>query len=379
MTERERFFETLTFGTPDRIPYNPGGGRESTRKRWHAEGLPIGIDGGGEITACAYHRAGGTDELPRGGKSFRLHERMIPEFEEKVIERRERTQIVQDWKGNICEISNEFDPRYLRNAFDFVTRRWVKCPVESRGDWEEMKQRYDSNDPARLPDRPGELATELQSRRHAIGFSFSGPFWQLREWLGFEGLCTMFYDDASLVLDMVEFWSEHVATLIKRGLKYITPDWVHISEDMAYKAFSMISPQMCREFLFPCWRKWGDIIRGAGVPLYGVDSDGFIGELIPIWMEAGVNYCDPIEVAAHNDIVDFRKRFGKNMAYRGGIDKRAMAAGGNVLREEMERVSPVIEDGGYIPSCDHGIPSDVSWDNFVVYAGILAKKTGWMQ
>jgi hypothetical protein len=48
---------------------------------------------------------------------------MIPEFEEKVIERKERSQIVQDWKGNICEISNEFDIRYLRNAIDFVTRR----------------------------------------------------------------------------------------------------------------------------------------------------------------------------------------------------------------------------------------------------------------
>jgi len=177
---------------------------------------------------------------------------------------------------------------------------------------------------------------------------------------------------------MIEFWSEHVATLIKRGLEYITPDWVHISEDMAYKAFSMISPAMCRRFLLPCWRKWGDIIHGAGVPLYGVDSDGFIGELIPIWIEAGVNFCDPIEVAAHNDIAEFRRKFGRNMAYRGGIDKRAMAAGGQTLLEEMERVGPVIDDGGYIPSCDHGIPSDVSWDNFVMYVGLLAKWTGWM-
>ena len=35
-----------------------------------------------------------------------------------------------------------------------------------------------------------------------------------------------------------------------------------------------------------------------------------------------LNVCDPIEVAAGNDINEFRKKFGKNIAYRGGVDKR---------------------------------------------------------
>ena len=378
MNQRERFMETMTFGKPDRIPFSPGGGRESTRKRWHAEGLPADIDSGSEITEYAYKMAGGTMKLPDGGGGFRLHERMIPEFEEKVIERRERSLVVQDWKGNICEISDKFDITYLRNATDFVTRRWIKCPVENDADWEDMKKRYDSNSPERLPDNPEQVGKELADRDFAIGFNFSGPFWQLREWLGFENLCMAFYDKPALVEEMIEFWTEHVATLLGRGLEHVTPDWFHISEDMAYKAFSMISPEMCRKFLLPCWRKWGDIIRGAGVPLYGVDSDGFIGELIPIWIEAGVNFCDPIEVAAHNDINDFRKRFGKNMAYRGGVDKRAIAKGGSVIEAEIERIRPVIKSGGYIPGCDHGVPSDISWDDFVYYCKLLGRETGWL-
>ena len=59
-----------------------------------------------------------------------------------------------------------------------------------------------------------------------------------------------------------------------------------------------------------------------------MDSDGYIAHLIPIWIEAGINVCDPIEVAAGNDIVAFREQFGRQMAYIGGIDKRAMADGG---------------------------------------------------
>jgi uroporphyrinogen decarboxylase len=377
MNERKRQLEALLFGKPDRIPLTPGGGRKSTRETWRKQGLPDTVKDG-DIIEYAYRQAGGKMDWPKGGKGFSVNERMIPQFEEKVIERKENSQIVQDWKGNICEIGNEFTVDYLRNASDFVTRRWIKCPVETRADWEEMKKRYNPNDLQRYSDNPVFLGKELQNRESYVGLHFSGPFWQLREWLGFENLCTMFYDDPDFVMEMILFWQEYVSALLKNAFKYFTPDEVHLSEDMAYKSFSMVSPDMAREFLLPTWIKWGEIIRGAGVPLYAMDSDGFIGELIPLWLEAGINACDPIEVAAGNDIVDFRKRFGKNMAYRGGVDKRAMAKGGRVIEDEIKRIEPVIRDGGFIPSCDHGVPSDVSWDNFVYYVKLLSKATGWM-
>ena len=383
MNTREMFLKTILFEKPDRIPLTPGGGRRSTRARWHKEGLPEGTT---DIPRYAYQEAGGKLEwLPYGpaageeeGLVFGYDQLMIPQFEEKVIERKERSQIVQDWKGNICEISNEFTTEYLRRAIDFVTRSWVKCPVESRADWEDMKRRYDPDDPARLGKNPEKVAAVLKERVWPITFHFSGPFWQLREWCGFEQLCMMFHDDPDFVRDMVYFWQEFVAQMLEKILGYLTPDMVHLSEDMAYKCFSMISPAMAREFLLPTYKRWGDIARKAGVPVYGMDSDGFIGELIPIWMEAGVNCCDPIEVAAGNDIVAFRKEFGGDMAYQGGIDKRAIAAGGKTIEDEVKRVTPVIESGGYVPGCDHGVPHDISWPNFVHYTKLLAEVTGWM-
>jgi uroporphyrinogen decarboxylase len=241
-----------------------------------------------------------------------------------------------------------------------------------------MKKRYDSGAPERYPENPAALGAELKNRKHFLTFSFSGPYWQLREWLGFEGLSMMFYDDPDFVREMLDFWKNHVSTLMKNAFKHCVPDMVHISEDMAYKGYSMLSPAMTREFLMPVWKEWGEIIRGAGVPVYAVDSDGYIGELIPLWIESGLNVCDPIEVAAGNDINVFRKKFGKNMAYRGGVDKREMAKGGRNIEREMERIMPVIKDGGYIPGCDHGVPSDVSWPDFVRYCGLLAKATGWL-
>ena len=108
------------------------------------------------------------------------------------------------------------------------------------------------------------------------------------------------------------------------------------------------------------------------------DSDGFIGELIPIWIESGINVCDPIEVAAGNDIVEFRERFGDRIAYRGGIDKRAIAKGGSIMRDEVLRVTSILKTGGYIPGCDHGVPPDISWQNYLEYTRLLAEITGWL-
>lgn len=373
MTERERFLAVLQFERPDRIPLTPGYGRKSTRERWFGEGLPENVD----IAEYAYRQAGGIMEWTAGGPGFKVDERMLPHFEEKVIETLASSRIVQDWKGNVCEIGLEFSPEYLRDAIDFVTRRWIKCPVENRADWEQMKKRYNPDNPARLPENPSGLGEKLRQREHPVTFHFSGPYWQMREWLGFEQLCVMFFDDPEMIGDMVSFWSDYITRLMENAFKYCIPDMVYISEDMAYKGHAMLSPAMCREFLLPVWQRWGEVIRAHRIPLYAMDSDGFIGELIPLWIEAGINVCDPIEVAAGNDIADFRKRFGKNMAYRGGVDKRAIAAGGTAIEKEIRRLEPVIRDGGFIPGCDHGVPHDVSWSDYVNYVRLLAQVTGW--
>ncbi len=40
MNERERYLAPLWFQRPDRVPFNPGHGRESTRAAWRTQRLP---------------------------------------------------------------------------------------------------------------------------------------------------------------------------------------------------------------------------------------------------------------------------------------------------------------------------------------------------
>ena len=380
MNERGRYLYVQLFRSADRIPFSPGNGRESTRNRWYREGLPEGLTGL-DLIHEAFRQAAG---FPFPSEPKRLawvviDHMMNPKFEEKVIEIRENSQVVQDWKGNICEIGLEFDVSYLRSALDFVTRNWLKCPVENRSDWEEMKKRYNPDDPARILVTPPSAGMSWDDRTNPIIWHVHGPYWQLREWCGFENLSMMFYDEPGLVAEMIDFWEEYVLRLMEHGLKHVTPDEFFISEDMAYKGHSMISPEMAERFLLPTWKRWGDRVKKAGIPLYSMDSDGYIGELIPLWIKAGIHVCEPVEVAAGNDLVALRREFGHDMAFRGGVDKREIARGGKFIEREMERLRPVMEDGGYIPGCDHGVPSDVSWPDFVHYCRLLGEATGWIK
>ncbi|MDD5708345.1 MAG: hypothetical protein PHR35_20695, partial [Kiritimatiellae bacterium] len=145
MTGRDLWLGVLRFEKLGLVPLTPGGGRESTLAAWHSQGLPRDVANYNEY---AYRLAGGTRPWPASQPGFPVNERMLPPFEECVIEERENSRVVQDWKGNVCEIGKEYSPEYLRNAIDFVTRRWIKCPVETRADWEAMKRRYDANEPS---------------------------------------------------------------------------------------------------------------------------------------------------------------------------------------------------------------------------------------
>jgi uroporphyrinogen decarboxylase len=250
--------------------------------------------------------------------------------------------------------------------------------VETRADWAVMQERFRVDTPGRFAENLGELAAAAHARGSGLSVQVNGPFWQLREWCGFEGLCMLCIEDPEFVDEMAAFWTEFVSQVLAHIFREGALDRLGISEDMAYKAHSMISPAMTRRFCQPAYFRWVAEAKAAGCAIIDMDSDGCIEELIPIWIEAGINVCDPIEVAAHNDIVEFRRRFGKAIGYTGGVDKRAMAAGGDVMRAEIARIAPVVQDGGYIPGCDHGVPPDVSWPNFIDYSREIAKLTGWL-
>ena len=79
-----------------------------------------------------------------------------------------------------------------------------------------------------------------------------------------------------------------------------------------------------------------------------------------------------MEVASGMDVVTTRKRYGRRVAFFGGIDKRALAGSRDDIRREVKpKLDACGADGGFIAACDHAVPPDVSFDNFRYYRDLI--------
>lgn len=108
----------------------------------------------------------------------------------------------------------------------------------------------------------------------------------------------------------------------------------------------------------------------AACPLIEVDSDGYVGELIPLWIHSGVNVTSPLEVAAGNDLPAFQNKYGRQIAYRQGVDKRAMARGGeNLWSARWSVLSPQWAKEGTFQAVITGFPRTSPGRIFWITAG----------
>lgn len=111
-----------------------------------------------------------------------------------------------------------------------------------------------------------------------------------------------------------------------------------------------------------------DHLLSHGVQIISLDSDGNIEVLLPLIIEAGFNHICPLEQAAGMDALELRRQYGTALSFLGSIDKREIAKGRREIERELLRQVPqLIESGGYVPTIDHSIPPDVSYENFLYY------------
>ena len=94
------------------------------------------------------------------------------------------------------------------------------------------------------------------------------------------------------------------------------------------------------------------------------DSDGCVDELIPLWLEVGINGSSPLEVAAGMDAMALKREYGDEIILAGNIDKRALIRGGGAVDAEVDKARRLMDLGGYFPAVDQSVPPDVPYDNF---------------
>jgi uroporphyrinogen decarboxylase len=258
--------------------------------------------------------------------------------------------------------------RYLNDVDESSIPRFIRFPVETPDEWKDLKQRYPFDGPARQLNAQAirDCATAACQGK-AVRIGLVGFYGQLRNWMGTENLSLAFYDYPEMVHDMVEHWAELMARQIDRLPREFPIDQVAWWEDMACKNGPLVSPRIFREFLQPGYRRVMQVAHAHGAAISVVDCDGNPHDIVANWLEEGVNIMFPLEVAAGVDPYAWRKEFGTRLLLRGGIAKTPLVAGGSAIDKELERIRPLLEQGGFIPHLDHLVPPDIPLSNYMCY------------
>jgi hypothetical protein len=346
MTHRERFRRTVHFQSVDRGVHWDFGYLGEALERWANEGLPP--------EATDVSRYYGTDPT----RYVPVALGMNPGFEWEVIEERERTVVHRDGDGNVVEEIREGEhtiPHVIDNG------------LKTRADWETLyKPKFDPSDPARHQWDYKALAAEFNEADVPVIVSIGSFIGWIRNWVGAEHIGVMCYDDPELVSEMVGTLCDLYVAMLRPALEHIEVDLAWGWEDICFNNGPLVGPNLWREIISEPMTRVCKLLRQHGVDVILTDCDGNVQALAPVWLECGLNGFFPCEVAGNSDPVMLREMFGHDAVLFGGVNKRQLLDKKDIL-EELKRLAPLVEDGGFIPFVDHRVPGYVPYECYRYY------------
>ena len=191
-----------------------------------------------------------------------------------------------------------------------------------------------------------------------------------RDWMGLENLCYLTLDAPEVFGQMVDTLAELSCWAIDQVIPRMNkkPDLGFSWEDICSKSGPLVSPDIFKQYVAPGYQKIRNKLQDHGVNFLAVDSDGDITALAQHWFDAGVNVIFPIEIGTWNgDAREYRKRFGKDYRIVGNFDKFVLEKGPTEIDAEIDRLMPLIQEGGFIMLPDHYITPGTSLDNYKYY------------
>jgi len=356
---RDRFLGTINFQKVAPPHWDTLGFWRETVERWRKEGLPDGVEPG------AYFGQEGSYGIPVD--SGFCHIPLRPAFEHKVISEDDEFVIYRDAVGIT---------KRDRKPIGCSMSQFLDFPVKERQDWDEIKWRWDPETPERYPDW-NEIKKRFENPDRPLFINICGAYGTPRNLFGEEHLAYAYYDCPELLHEIQRHWTNFYCTLFSKIFEHIKLDYVYIWEDMAFKNGPLISPELFKEFMLPYYKELISHLKQLGMRSIMVDSDGDNRPILDLFIESGVNFFMPFEIAANMDPIPIREKYGESLVIWGGIDKRELAKDLDAVeREVMKKVPKLMELGGFIPAVDHLVPPDVPFENYARYIELIRQICG---
>ena len=159
MNARERFARCNRFETVDQASFTEIAAWGQATERWLSEGMPKDVDTNfNTLEGNAYYGFERWEFMP-------LNVGMVPAFEHEVTEEDERIIVFRGADGILHRALKEGQAKSgTRASMD----QYLRSPVETRADFQEMRKRYDPHDPARYPANWDDLVEAWKTRDYPL-------------------------------------------------------------------------------------------------------------------------------------------------------------------------------------------------------------------
>ncbi|MBM3277511.1 MAG: hypothetical protein FJY95_05450 [Candidatus Handelsmanbacteria bacterium] len=240
-------------------------------------------------------------------------------------------------------------------------------PVKTMDDWRGIRHWYEYSSERLAGDWESRAREQLAEDR-VLGISSPGGFDEPRQLLGEETRCVAHCEDPELVHDMLQVMGETAFQVLAEVTRRVRVDVLFVHEDMAGKSGPLAGPAQIAEFIAPYYRRCWGLLQERGARLFDKDSDGDMNPVIESFLQAGINCMHSMEPAANMDIVALRARYGRRLAFYGGLDKHVLRRSPEEITRELEaKIPPMVKSGGCVLALDHRIPNGTPLENYRFY------------
>ncbi len=157
-------------------------------------------------------------------------------------------------------------------------------------------------------------------------------------------------------------------------------DFFRIGDDFGTQQGLLFDMDTFSQFFQPAFQKMAGTAMKYGAHYYQ-HSCGAIRDLIPAFIDAGVEVIDPLQVgAAGMNPEELKSEFGHRVAFSGGIDEQHVLPHGTPeeVKREVERMIRIMSPGGgYFLGPTHNFQDDIPTSNILaMYESGKMKLTG---
>ncbi len=281
-------------------------------------------------------------------------------FTEEILEDTEQYTIKRDRDGWIRKYPK-----------DGGLVRIIRPVVTCEEDWDDLKERiktviHDELSPEKMEAAYGKYREGTRNGDYAVRLRLSGFFWMPRFLMDNEPHLYAYYDEPEMLKDIAQFMVDVYKKQLESIFKIVTPSLVFFEEDLSGKNGPLISADIFDEFVAPYYRQIIPFLKEQGVANVFMDTDGNFTLLIPSILEAGIDGVLPVDVNAGVDIVEVRRQY-PTLKFFGGFNKLCITEGKEAIEEELERLTPVIKQGGCIVCTDHQAAPHTSLEDYKYY------------